>query len=236
MVSLLVSRVGAGTRPCRSSSCRTEAAIRGGRGNPGAPRLALRWVVREDVPASLPAGDPLTHAASRPPKPTHQPLARDSPTHADPEQQPVAAREAARAPGLAHNNSAICRLSSHPPAAALDFRQRTCDEPRSWGTQPPNMSMTDRREPADARTAPRAATTSTTTTNQTIAINPYPLTPAPPYGRHGDRAGPVRLAPCRTIGIARTRTHGRRRSRGCLCPEAEASGLARTLAGSAAGS
>jgi len=38
------------------------------------------------------------------------------------------------------------------------------------------MSMTDRREPQDARTAPQAATTSTTTTNQTMANNPYPLT------------------------------------------------------------
>ena len=46
------------------------------------------------------------------------------------------------------------------------------------------MSMTERREPADARTAPQAATTSIPHTNQTMAINPYPLTPAPPYGRH----------------------------------------------------
>jgi hypothetical protein len=44
------------------------------------------------------------------------------------------------------------------------------------------------------------------------------MTSAPPYGRHGDRAGPVRPAPCRTIGIARAATHRRRRSRGCLCP------------------
>jgi transposase len=133
-------------------------------------------------PASCRRATP-SHTQPRAHRSPHQPPARDSPTHADPEQQPAAARDAARAPGLAHNNSAKCRLSSHPPAAALDFRQRTCDEPRSWGTQPPNMSMTDRREPADARTAPRAATTSTTTTNQTMAINPYPLTAAPPYGR-----------------------------------------------------
>ena len=54
------------------------------------------------------------------------------------------------------------------------------------------MSMTNRREPADARTAPQAATTSTTT-NQPMAINPYPLTSAPPYGRLSTRpAG----APC----------------------------------------
>jgi hypothetical protein len=47
--------------------------------------------------------------------------------------------------------------------------------------------MTTRREPEDARTAPQAATTSTiTTTNQTMAIHPYPLTPAPPYERRGD--------------------------------------------------
>ena len=49
--------------------------------------------------------------------------------------------------------------------------------------------MTERREPADARTAPQAATTSIPHTNQTMAINPYPLTPAPPYGRRGDHAG-----------------------------------------------
>src|ERR1019366_8670515 len=86
-----------------------------------------------------------------------------------------------------------------PPGAALDNRQRTCDEQRSWGTQPPNMSMTTRREPEDARTAPQAATTSTiTTTNQTMAIHPYPLTPAPPYGRRCVRAAsrrPPRMHP-----------------------------------------
>jgi hypothetical protein len=56
------------------------------------------------------------------------------------------------------------------------------------------MSMTDRREPADARTAPQAATTSTTT-NQIMANNPYPLTTDPPYGRrtNGPRHGRRRL-------------------------------------------
>jgi hypothetical protein len=38
--------------------------------------------------------------------------------------------------------------------------------------------------------------------------------------RRGDRAGPLRLAPCRTIGIARAGARTRRRSRGCLCPNA----------------
>ena len=71
------------------------------------------------------------------------------------------------------------------------------------GYPAPEYEHDPRREPEDARTAPQAATTSATTTNQTMAINPYPLTSAPPYGRHGDRAGPVRLAPCRTIVIAR---------------------------------
>jgi hypothetical protein len=49
-------------------------------------------------------------------------------------------------PGLAHNNSAISRLSSRPrrPRSTLDGGR--ADEPRSWGTQPPNMSMTHRRE------------------------------------------------------------------------------------------
>jgi hypothetical protein len=36
--------------------------------------------------------------------------------------------------------------------------------------------------------------------------------------RRGARAGPVRPAPCRTIGIARAVCIGGRRSRGCLCP------------------
>src|SRR5690242_2209168 len=34
-----------------------------------------------------------------------------------------------------------------------------CDEPRSWGTQPPHMRLTTRRAPEDARTAPPAAAT-----------------------------------------------------------------------------
>ena len=44
--------------------------------------------------------------------------------------------------------------------------------------------------------------------------------------RHGDRAGPVRLAPCRTIGITRPGTRGRQRSRDSLCPRAEVSSVA----------
>jgi hypothetical protein len=75
-----------------------------------------------------------------------------------------------------------------PPGAALDNRQRTCDEQRSWGTQPPNMSMTpvaNPRTPGPPRKP--QPTSSNHHTNQTMAIHPYPLTPAPPYGRQGSR-------------------------------------------------
>ena len=147
--------------------------------------------------AGIPAGGRPPHTASLQPRKQQEDPHHSQETHqltlTPPRKQPVAAGEAARASRLAHNNSAICRLSNAPPGgAALDFRRRTCDEPRSWGTQPPNMSMTTVANPADARTAPPAATTSTTTTNQTMAINPYPLTSAPPYGRHCNRAGPAR--------------------------------------------
>ena len=52
-----------------------------------------------------------------------------------PSNTPVAASDAARASRLAHNNSAIRRLSTRPTAAALDNRQRTCDE-QGLGTSP----------------------------------------------------------------------------------------------------
>ena len=86
------------------------------------------------------------------------------------------------------------------PRSTLDGGR--ADEPRSWGTQPPNMSMTTVAKPADARTAPPTATTSTTT-NQAMANNPYPLTstpsiwandgPAPgaAFVRHGCRGMPT---------------------------------------------
>jgi hypothetical protein len=45
------------------------------------------------------------------------------------------------------------------------------------------MSMTNRREPANARTASRTATTSPCTTDHRMAVNPCPLTTAPPYER-----------------------------------------------------
>jgi hypothetical protein len=89
-------------------------------------------------------------------------------------------------PRLAHNNSAISRLSTRPPPgrprSTLDSGRATN---KGLGTAP-EYEHDHRREPADARTAPQAATTSTTT-NQTMAINPYPLTSAPPYGRHSGR-------------------------------------------------
>src|ERR1035437_1001249 len=98
-----------------------------------------------------------------------------SPTRAK-RSQPVAASEAARASRLAHNNSAKCRLSTTQPGDALDFRRRTCDEPRSWGTQPPNMSTPPAPNPADPRPAPQAATKHPPPPPQpTLAINPQPL-------------------------------------------------------------
>ena len=104
---------------------------------------------------------------------THQRPAKDSRTHAK-SPQPVAAGEAARAvPARAHN-SAIRRLSTRPWAGALDFRQRTCDEQRSWGTQPPNMSMTNRREPRKRPGRPANRNHITNTTSQALAINPAP--------------------------------------------------------------
>jgi hypothetical protein len=115
---------------------------------------------------------------NRPPPP-----AGDSPTHANPTRHPVAAGEAARASRLAHTNSAISRLSTRPLAAALDFRQRTCDEQRSSAC-PPNISMTTVANPADGPDRPASRNhNKLPTTNQTMAINPYPLTPTPPYGR-----------------------------------------------------
>src|ERR1035437_5261971 len=76
-----------------------------------------------------------------------------------------------------------------PPGAALDNRQRTCDEQRSWGTQPPNMSITtvaNPRTPGPPR-KPQPNQPSPPPTRQWLST-PTPLTPAPPYGRHTDRA------------------------------------------------
>ena len=105
----------------------------------------------------------------------HQLPARDSPTHANPQTTRCGWRGGPSHPG----SRTQLRDSSPehpPPAGALDFRQRTCDEQRSWGTQPPNMSMTNRREPRErpGRPANRNHTT-TSTTSHTMAINPCPL-------------------------------------------------------------
>jgi hypothetical protein len=136
-------------------------------------------------PASPPAGDP-PHTQPRSHTSTHQPPAGGSPTHANPGSQPVAASEAARAsPARAQQ----LRDSSpeHPPAPRRP--RLTIGSGRATnkglGTAP-EYEHDHRREPADARTAPQAATTSTTT-NQTMTINPYPLTTAPPYGRPRSR-------------------------------------------------
>ncbi len=112
---------------------------------------------------------------------------------------PVAAGEAARASRLAHTNSAIRRLSNAHPGAALDFRQRTCDEQRSWGTQPPNMSMTTVANPRTPGPPRKPQPHHPRTTNQTMASNPYPLTTAPPYGRRRDGRDSSALRPAGCI-------------------------------------
>src|ERR1019366_102559 len=115
-------------------------------------------------------------------------------------------------------NSAICRLSNVHPGAALDFRQRTCDEQRSWGTQPPNMSMTDRREPADARTAPQAATTAHHHHQPDNGEQPLPLDTRTSIWATQRSRGLSALGGVPDDRIARARTYSRRRSRGRFCP------------------
>src|ERR1019366_2462862 len=115
-------------------------------------------------------------------------------------------------------NSAICRLSNVHPGAALDFRQRTCDEQRSWGTQPPNMSMTDRREPADARTAPQAATTADHHHQPDNGEQPLPLDTRTSIWATQRSRGFSALGGVPDDRMDRARTYSRRRSRGRFCP------------------
>ena len=49
------------------------------------------------------------------------------------------------------------------------------------------MSMTERREPREHLGPPREPQPQPCHTNHTMAINPYPLTSAPPYGRQSTR-------------------------------------------------
>ena len=83
-------------------------------------------------PASSPpiAGRSPPSLPPRPNRHPHQPPARGSPTHAEPPSQPVAAVEAARAPG-SRTQLRDASPDHPPPAGALHFRQRTCDEQRS---------------------------------------------------------------------------------------------------------
>jgi hypothetical protein len=79
-----------------------------------------------------------THAHTNHPQQAHQlTLNPDNPSQLA--RRPEASR-------LAHTTPRLVAFT-RPRASALDFRQRTCDEQRSWGAQPPNMSMTERREP-----------------------------------------------------------------------------------------
>jgi len=94
---------------------------------------------RHPCPRATPSHSqpPTPQARRRPP-----PLARDSPTHANPSPHPVAAGAAARASRLAHTSSAICRLSTRHrrPRSTLDSGRATN---QGLGVpQAPNMSMT----------------------------------------------------------------------------------------------
>ena len=51
------------------------------------------------------------------------------------------------------------------------------------------MSMTNRREPRERPGRLTNRNHTTRSTNQTMAINPYPLTLAPPYERRGRSSG-----------------------------------------------
>ena len=154
--------------------------------SPPSPLIPIRFRRHPCRRATPSRTQPRSHTS------THQPPARGSPTHAQPHRHPVAAGEAARASPARAHHSAIRRLSTRPtrrPRSTIDSGRATN---KGLGVhQPPNMSMTERREPADARAAPQAATTSIPHTNQTMAINPYPLTPAPPiWATEGSRGTP----------------------------------------------
>ncbi len=83
-------------------------------------------------PTSLPAAGPPharrlapTEALTNRPQKAHQLTLTPSDT-------PLRLTRRPEHPRLAHTNSAIRRLSSHPRAAALDNRQRMCDGQTSW--------------------------------------------------------------------------------------------------------
>ena len=162
--------------PTESSPSRSPAnsPATAGRSPPGhpIPTRYRRHPCRRATPSRT---QPRSHRS------THQPPAGDSPTHAN---------------ALRHSR---CGLRGGPsiPARAQQLRDSSPEQPptrrprstidsgraTNKGLGPaPEYEHDHRREPADARTAPQAATTSTTI-NQTMAINPYPLTSAPPYGR-----------------------------------------------------
>ena len=76
--------------------------------------------------------------------------------------------------------------SSTSPGARNDGSTPAGASSKTPAANPAGSSPSPVARELAARTAPQAATTSTTT-NQTIANNPYPLTTAPPYGRPRDR-------------------------------------------------
>ncbi len=79
---------------------------------------------------------------------------------------------------------------------------------KGLGKQAPGYEHDHRREPADARSAPQAAPTSTTSPNQTMATNPYPLTTAPPCGRPRDRPSAPRRRGATGFGTSARRGAG----------------------------
>jgi hypothetical protein len=65
-------------------------------------------------------------------------------------------------------------MSTAHPAAALENRQRTCDETKVLGYPAPAYEADTVATPADARTAPPTATTSTPSGQLTSPIDPAP--------------------------------------------------------------
>jgi hypothetical protein len=74
-------------------------------------------------------------------------------------------------PGIAHTNARDVLMSNHPnwPRSTLD--SGPCDEQRSWGTQPPHMRLTERRD-----TRQRPDRPANRTPNPSHTANPAPTT------------------------------------------------------------
>ena len=152
----------------------------------------------------------------------HRPPTTGSPTHAEPPSN-IPLRLARRSELPGSRTQLRDPSPEHPPAGAgaLDFRQRTCDEQRSWPAPEYEHDQPSRtpRTPGPPRQPqpqyPRA-------TNHTTVVNPCPLTTTPPFGRRR-RVGPgpapddslprrrsLALGACRTTPSGTSGRSGRR--------------------------